>query len=170
MGFIFGFIYLVVNAGAQKPFVAVLIRILAVLAFLIGMILIRKYPYNEFASVEGSMQPFGKKYALIVVVEAALLLAGVIACSSIFHNQTLIVTWISLIVGIHFIFLANVWHLAAIRILGLTIALCGVAGYVALELHASRALVTLIAGILPGVSLFVFSYYSLVGNIKQLHS
>lgn len=65
-------------------------------------------------------------------------------------------SWIALIVGIHFIALAVVWKMLFFHGLGAALMLCGVAGLALAATGAAVSAIDLAGGVLPGAVLLGF--------------
>jgi hypothetical protein len=148
---VFGLVYIEVNAGSLTPPITLTLRVLGAGAFL--AVLIRLWlegPQPAAPAARGV--GFGGHYWLIVALEAAGIVIGSAALRALGLGSAT-VAWVSVVVGIHFIALAAVWHLSLFRRLGAAIALCGAAAIAAAAAGAGRGWVAGIGAVLPGALL-----------------
>lgn len=158
IGGVFGLIYVEVNAGDLGASAATLLRIAGVVAFggLLALLAVERRSGTPVTSA--ARDGFGSRYFLVVAAEVAAIPAGSVLLNGLFHLHDAVVAWVSVVVGVHFIVLAAVWHMPWFRLLGATIALCGLAGMAAAGFDKSSAAIATVGGILPGALLLAASY------------
>lgn len=156
----FGLIFILVNTGSLPVAVAVLFRVVAVVAFvavLIAVVVARRRPPTgvDRSAVGG----FTVGYWLVVVAEVGAIAAGLVVLNGPLHAPRAAVAWIALVVGIHFIALAVVWKLLFFHGLGAALMLCGVAGLVLAATGSAVSAIDLVGGVLPGAILLGFGLW-----------
>jgi len=122
----FGLIFVLVNTGSFPAAVAVLFRVLAVLAFIAVLLAVvvaerRPSPASADRPMGGG---FTLGYWLVVVAEVGAIAAGLAVLNGPLHAPQAAVAWIALVVGIHFIALAAVWKLLFFHGLGVALMMC----------------------------------------------
>lgn len=148
---IFGLVYIEVNAGSLPPGLALVLRLGGAVAFVAVLIgLWRDAPPTTTGDAPGA--GFNGRYWLIVACEAAVIVIGSAVLRGVGLGSAT-VAWVSVVVGIHFVALAAVWHLSLFRRLGAAIALCGAAGISAAAVGAGDSWVAGIGAVLPGALL-----------------
>jgi hypothetical protein len=163
IGGIFGLIYVEVNAGALPEPWRVVLRVAAGVAFA-GLIVLLARGTRTPAD-PGVQRGFGRRYWLVVAAEAAAIPAGAALLNGPVGLPHAVVAWVSVVVGVHFVVLAAIWRLGLFRLLGASIALCGIAGLIAAAGGASTAVIAVIGGVLPGVLLLAAGYGGATGAI-----
>ena len=161
IGASFGLIFVLVNTGSLPAAVAVLFRILAVLAFIAVLIAVvvagrRPTPAGVDRTAAGG---FTLGYWLVVAAEVGAIAAGLAVLNGPLHAPQAAVAWIALVVGIHFIALAVVWKLLFFHGLGAALMLCGVAGLVLAAAGSAVSPVDLVGGVVPGAILLGFGMW-----------
>jgi hypothetical protein len=157
----FGLIFVLVNTGSFPAAVAVLFRVLAVLAFIAVLLAVvvaerRPSPASADRPMGGG---FTLGYWLVVVAEVGAIAAGLAVLNGPLHAPQAAVAWIALVVGIHFIALAAVWKLLFFHGLGVALMLCGVAGLVLAAAGSAVGPIDLAGGVMPGAILLGFGLW-----------
>ncbi|WP_329197311.1 MULTISPECIES: hypothetical protein [unclassified Streptomyces] len=152
IGGIFGFLFIMANAGALPEAVAIALRVLAVTAFL-ALVLTLRRARGEQPAADGARTDFGRNYRYVVAAEVVVGAAGLVVINPVLHAPQATVGWIALVVGLHFFGLAAVWRLTSMRWLAAGLSVCGAVGLVLGAYGFSTAVIALIAGIAPGVML-----------------
>lgn len=96
-----------------------------------------------------------RRYWRIVGLEALALFGGLAIINLVFGRPVFAVPWIALVVGVHFFGLARLWRVGSFDVLGVVMAVLGVAGFVLGGLGAGLGVVGLASGVGSGVALFV---------------
>ena len=81
-----------------------------------------------------------------------------------------VVGWVSVVVGVHFVVLAAIWRFRLLRLLGVAITLCGVAGMTAAAIGAPSAVIDMVGGVLPGVLMLAAGYAGATGAVGPVGS
>lgn len=161
IGGVFGFVYLMMNAQQLPSPLDGVFETLAVLAFVGLLIATRRaiLASRRAGTVQRGDIGFGRGYWRIVAAEVVAILAGLAVLSGPLDAPHAAVAWISVVVGVHFVGFYGLWHRPVYLWLGVGVALCGVAGFAVRADGLPVALIAIVAGILPGVLLFVFCYW-----------
>lgn len=152
IGGIFGFFFIMANAGAMPGPVAIALRVLGVCAFLALLLSLRRARANQPAA-DGARTDFGRNYRYVVAAEVVVGAVGLVVINPVLHAPQATVGWIALVVGLHFFGLAAIWRLPSMRWLAAGMSVCGAVGLALGAYGSSAALIALIAGIAPGVML-----------------
>ncbi|MFF1558896.1 hypothetical protein [Streptomyces sp. NPDC058279] len=152
IGGIFGFIFIMVNAGALPTAAAIAFRVLGFAAFVALVVVLRRA--GRVAPPATDATTFGRNYRYVVAAEVVVGAAGLIVLNPVLHARQATVGWIALVVGLHFFGLAAVWRLPSMRWLAAGMSFCGVVGLALSAYGSSASLIALVAGILPGAMLF----------------
>ncbi|MGF6886525.1 hypothetical protein ABIA39_004701 [Nocardia sp. GAS34] len=99
--------FIEVNAGALPLIIDVVLRVLAGAVFLGLLVVLRRSRVSPVA-VPGTS--FGRRYWIVVAVEAVVGMAGIAVINALLHTPRATVAWIALVVGLHFFGLAIVWR------------------------------------------------------------
>jgi hypothetical protein len=152
IGALFGMIFVLVNAGGLPTAVALVLRGLAILAF-VGLVIV-------VATGRGGEQPeptpgvtFGRRYGLVVMAEVIAIVAGLSVLNRVFDAPEAGVAWIALVVGVHFFALARVWRAPQITWPGIALTTLGVAGLLMAALGASDTAIATVSGVGSGMVL-----------------
>ena len=103
----------------------------------------------------------------MVAAEVAAIAAGIALLNGPLDRPHAVVAWVSVVVGVHFFALAELWQVSLVRWLGAAIAVCGVAGLAAAGLGASSAVVATIGGVLPGALLLAAGYQGAIAPLSR---
>ena len=160
VGVSFGLAYVFVNAGRIGPPFGDALQVLAVVA-VVGLAVLTRRTRNLALATEAPGR-FDRAYWKVVAVEAAATVLGVAALSGPVGAPEAGVAWVSTVVGVHFVVLAQLWSSAFTRRLGGAIVACGIAGGVLAVTGGSPASIAWIAGEAPGVLLLASAYAPLV--------
>lgn len=164
---IFGLIYVEVNAGSLPEPWRMALRVAAGVAFA-GLIVLLALARGAPAPADpGARSAFGLGYWLVVAGEAAAIPAGAAVLNGPAGLPHAVVGWVSVVVGVHFVVLAAIWRFRLLRLLGVAITLCGVAGMTAAIIGAPLAVIDTVGGVLPGVLLLAAGYAGAVGAVGQ---
>jgi hypothetical protein len=79
-------------------------------------------------------------------------------------------SWVSFVVGVHFIGLAKVWHESSLGWVGTGIAVLGALGLGLASAGASAAAIASIAGVCPGALLLAGSWWSVARSKDSVMS
>lgn len=159
IGAVFGLVYILVNAGKLPDTPAITLRILGILVFVAVYLAIRHLPADEVDDAAPTSR-FDRRYWAVVAAEFVAGLAGIAIIAGPLHHEEASVAWISLVVGLHFIELARLWHQPRLTLLGGAIAGCGLVGLILAFGDAGDESVALAGGILPGAILLGASWWT----------
>ena len=161
IGGVFGFVYVMANATVLPPGVAQALRAIAVVAFFGLFVEMRRIHDLDRSPAHGR---FGRADWTVVAVEIIALFVGALVVTGLFDAGDAVVAWVSVVVGVHFVALAAVWHQQFYDRLGVAIAICGSAGLGAAALGASAGVIGTISGVVPGFLLIGAAYRPIVRN------
>ncbi len=159
IGGVFGFVYVMANATALPSPAAEALRAIAVVAFIGLFVAMRRSGQIGGRHATGR---FGRRFWYVVVGEVAALFVGAVVLTGPLHVGDAVIAWVSVVVGVHFIALAAVWHQPFYDALGAAITACGLAGLAAVALGASAAAIAAIGGVAPGFVLLGAAYRPIV--------
>ena len=157
IGAVFGLVFVVVNTGSVLPAVAVVLRVLAVAAFLVVLIAVR-HPASA-GGRRSTRGGFGRPYWLVVTAEGVGIWGGLAVLNGPLDAPQAAVAWISSVVGAHFVALAVVWREPLFHVLGAALLGCGAVGLVLAVRELAAAAVDLVGGVLPGAILLGFGLW-----------
>lgn len=160
IGAIFGLVFVLANAGALPSAAAILLRVLAILAFLRLFSVMRRNRPAATGAPEAVESSFGRGYRLVVAAEVVAGAGGLFVLSRVLYAPQAAVGWIALVVGVHFFGLAAVWRRPALNALAAAMSLCGAAGLVLAWADAPVAVIRAVAGIAPGALLLGSVWWS----------
>ncbi|MCT2582892.1 hypothetical protein [Actinophytocola gossypii] len=95
-----------------------------------------------------------QRYWRIVGFEGIALFVGLVLLNGVLDWPQVAVAWIAVVVGVHFVGLAKLWHMDLYLVLGAVMTVLGVAGFVLGAAGTSAATIGLVSGVLSGVALF----------------
>lgn len=152
-----GLVFILVNSGSMPGALAPAVRILGGIAFLAILA-------SLFMRSKGSRgrpmtpDPRARRvYWRSVAVEAILIPVGASAFTRLSHPE-LVVPWVALVVGAHFLPFARAFQVAGFRPLAwCLIGLAVIGGCLALTAGAAAG--AAVAGVLSGVALLAFAVY-----------
>ena len=110
----------------------------------------------------------GRGFWMVVVGEVIALLVGALVLTGPLNASDAVIVWVSVVVGVHFIALAAVWHQPFYDTLGVAITICGVAALVAAAAGASTAVIAVIGGVSPGFLLLGSAYRPILRRTRAL--
>ena len=155
VGVLFGLVFIEVNSGGLPGSWPLVVRVAgAVVAavLLAGVIWVARR--GEVAGEVPSGGFAGRRYWNIVGFEGLALFGGLVVVNGVLGRPEFAVPWIALVVGVHFVLLAQAWRIGLYRVLGIVQAGLGLAGFVLAAAGAALATVNLVAGVLSGVALY----------------
>ncbi|MET0865965.1 MAG: hypothetical protein ABWZ98_16665 [Nakamurella sp.] len=158
----FGLIFVLVNTGPLPTAVGWTLRVLAAIAFAAVLIAVLR-PGRQDSPDSGAgrrtVNPFGRSYWLIVLVEVVALFGGVRLITGPLGHPEGGVAWVSFIVGVHFFALARVFRAPFFNWLAIAVTLCGLVGLVLVFTDGAQAWIALIGGVIPGFLLLGFGWW-----------
>lgn len=166
IGAVFGLVYVLVNAGELPSGAGLALRILGVAAFA-GLVVTLVTRRDEGVGAGGGNSRaagFSRGYWIVVVVEVIALFGGLRLINGPLDIADASVGWVSLVVGLHFVALAVVWHNPFVRWLGVAIALCGAIGLALAIAGASVAAIAVISSVVPGFLLLGTGWWYALGR------
>ncbi|TDV51029.1 hypothetical protein [Actinophytocola oryzae] len=152
----FGLVFIEVNSGGLGGSWPLVLRVAgAVVAavLLAGVVWVARRGTIEGEAPSGGFT--GRRYWNIVGLEGVALFLGLVLINGVFKHTEYAVPWIALVVGVHFVLLAQAWRIDLYRWLGYAQTLLGLVGFVLAAFGAAVATVNLVSGVLSGVALFV---------------
>ena len=153
IGAVFGLAFVLLNTESLPSEISLLLRALAVIAFVavLGAVwrVVPSQPRGDFT----------RGYWLVVAAEVVAIALGLAVLNGRLHAPQAAVTWVSLVVGVHFLALAVVWKLAFFHWLGAAIALCGAVGLVLAATATAISPVEVVGGVVPGALLLGFGIW-----------
>lgn len=161
----FGMAFVGINSAGLASGTRIPLLVIAALALaLIVVLALRSYrrngrPAGTPAPSRGSGPPFGRKYWLVVAIEAVALFAGSRLLTGLGVPE-LGVAWVSFVVGTHFFALGAIFRLARFHLLAALVTVCGVAGFALFAAGASPA-IAVVSGVVPGFLLLAFGLRAL---------
>jgi hypothetical protein len=157
IGAIAGLVFILINAGSLPDEIALAVRALGVIAFLAVLWLaVLRQPGVPQQAMDSERGPW-RVYWTSVAVEVVLIPVGAGVLNRL-DQAELVLPWVVLVVGVHFLPLANAFGIPRFRVLaGCLIGLAFVGG--ALSLTVGAAAGTVVAGVLSGVALLAFAVY-----------
>ena len=157
IGAVFGLVFVLRNTGSSPPPLAVLLRVLGVLAFLAVLLAVRRPgPTTGTRPARGG---FGRGYWLVVAAEVLAIAVGLALLNGPLATPQAAVAWASFVVGAHFLALAVVWKQSLVHWLGAALLLCGALGLALAAGGSSARAIDLVGGVLPGAVLLVFGLW-----------
>jgi hypothetical protein len=162
IGAMFGMIFVLVNARGLPSAVALVLRGLAILAFVGLVIVVATGRGQAPPRPDGGGITFGRRYGLVVMAEVIAIVAGLSVLNQVLEAPEAGVAWIAVVVGVHFIALARVWRAMQIRWLGVALSVLGAAGLVLAALGASDDAIATVSGVGSGVVLLGGCWWSVL--------
>jgi hypothetical protein len=160
IGAVFGLVFVLANSGSLAPWLGLVLRALAVVAFVTVLVGARRPAAPSSAPSErGRLGGFGREYWLVVAGEVLAIFAGLALLNGPIDAPEAAVAWISFVVGVHFVALAAVWNEPVFSWLGMALALCGGLGLALAATGADEAVIDSVAGIVPGALLLGFALW-----------
>lgn len=154
---IFGFIFLLADASALPTRWHLAVRIFAIAAVLLlsrGIAVTRRRERTSQSGAMARKAPMGRRFWLSCAAEVIAILAG-IAVVNRTGAHALTMTWIVLVVGVHFFGLVGLWNRGRFyAVVGLAITALGVLGFVLYAVGVTGAAVSALPGIGAGLALF----------------
>jgi len=157
IGAAFGLAFVLLNTESLPSEISLLLRALVVIAFVavLGAVW-RVVPSQPRGQPRGG---FTRGYWLVVAAEVVAIALGLAVLNGRLHAPQAAVTWVSLVVGVHFLALAVLWKLAFFHWLGAAIALRGAVGLVLAATATAISLVEVVGGVVPGALLLGFGIW-----------
>ncbi|MER6032190.1 hypothetical protein [Streptomyces sp. NPDC001851] len=152
IGALFGLIFIEANAGALPSSAGIPLRVLAIGAFLVLLVALRR-GHLSTQTTHAPQQGFGRRYWAVVVIEAVAGLTGIVLINGLLQAPLATLPWIAFVVGLHFFGLAAVWRMSALVWLGAAMSACGVAGLALAAWGSSAVIIAAVAGVAPGALL-----------------
>jgi hypothetical protein len=151
---VFGLVFVEVNSGDLPgvwPVVARIGGLIVAAALLFGLL---RGPRSNQPEQPRDGGFTGRGYRRIVGLEVLALVVGLALINFAFHRPELTVAWLAVVVGVHFLPLGALWRIRPFLVLGATLLLLGVAGFVLGSLLSTPWVVGLVSGVCSGVALF----------------
>jgi len=163
----FGLIYVQVNTRALPAAAEWSLRVLASVALLAVVAAIyRRRDQRRGEPTDG--RGFGRAYWLVVLAEAVALFVGLQVLAGPLDRPQAGVTWVSLVVGVHFFALAVVFEEPFFHLLGAAITTCGAVGLVLVIADVGEAVVDTVSGVVPGLLLLGFAWWGVQRNSRPV--
>jgi hypothetical protein len=163
----FGVVFVEVNSGGLTdpwPLVVRVAGAVVALVLLAGVAVLAREPVAPLA--EDHRGFVDRRYWAIVAGEGVALFAGLVVINAVLGANSVAVAWIAVVVGVHFVLLARVWHIPSFTVLGVGQTVLGVAGFVLGAAGASAGTIGLVSGVCSGVALFAMAAYS-IGQVLR---
>ncbi|MEN3361200.1 MAG: hypothetical protein V7637_5182, partial [Mycobacteriales bacterium] len=149
----FGTVFVLVNSAGLPAASRLVIRLIGLLVaalLIVGLVLVVRRGSPAPAPAPAS-DFVDRHYRLIVALEAGTLFAGLAVINGVPHRTAVSVAWVALVVGVHFLGLARIWHMPLYHWLGATMTVLGLAGFLIYALGGPAATVALVAGVGSGM-------------------
>lgn len=157
IGAVAGTVFAVLNAGVLDDALAVAVRILGVVLGL-GLAALAWRGLRRAGPDAGPAgRGFSRGYWWIVLAEVAALFAGTRVLDAVFDRGYLGVTWVAVVVGVHFFGLGWLWHAARLYALAAAMTVLGLAGLILGWTLDSAVVAGVVAGLGSAVALFAAS-------------
>jgi hypothetical protein len=128
IGAAFGLVFVLVNTSTAATAIAVLLRVLGVVAFPVVLVAVcRPGPATGTRAGGGG---FSRRFWLVVAAEVLAIWIGLVLLNGPLHTPHAAVAWVSSVVGAHFIAMALVCRNPLFHWLGAALLGCGVVGLV----------------------------------------
>lgn len=168
---VFGLVFVEVNGGGlATPWPAV-IRVAGVVvavALLAVLVLAPRGRVRAERSADDGPSDdqrtfFGsRRYWVIVAIEVVALFGGLAVINDVLDHGEVGISWIAVVVGLHFLGLGWAFRLGRFHVLGAVMIALGVAGFLLDAFGAGAAVIGLVSGVLSGASLFATAGYALL--------
>lgn len=162
IGAVFGLIFVLVNTASVPTALAVLLRVLGVVAFVAVLAAVRRP--GPFKGTRPAGGGFGRGYWLVVAAEVLAIAIGLALVNGPLATPQAAVAWISFVVGGHFFALAVIWKQSLFHWLGAALLLCGALGLVLAATGSGTSTIDLVGGVLPGAILLGFGLWGSTRN------
>lgn len=159
----FGLVFVLVNSGGLPGNWPTVVRIaggVVGVVLLLGILRASRLPGGRPDLDHGGFSD--RRYWTIVGIEGLALMGGLFVLNAVFERPEFAVAWIAIVVGVHFIGLARVWHVNMYLWLGGVQTVLGVIGFVIGIGGGSAGTIGVVAGVGSGVALFATVATSLV--------
>lgn len=154
IGAVFGLVFVVVNSASSPTLLRLAFCVAAAAVAITVLVGIAR---NPVATVPAGVTPFGRGYAMIVLAEVVLLFVGIRVVAGPLGLPEAGVAWVALVVGVHFVVLARLWHLRLFDVLGAVLTVLGVLGFVLAVAGSDRMWIDIVAGVASGAVLLEFA-------------
>jgi hypothetical protein len=155
VGTVFGLVFVEVNSGGLPGDWPLIVRIagaVVALGLLAGIVrTARRAPGAGDQDHRGFAD---RRYWTIVGIEGIALMGGLFVLNAVFGRPEFAVAWIAVVVGVHFVGLAKLWHMDLYLVLGGVMTALGVLGFVIGATGGSAGTVGVVSGVGSGVALF----------------
>lgn len=158
IGSVLGLVFVLVNSGTLPTAIGTVARVLGTVAFLLILVALRR-PSRSTAAARPGSGGFGAGYWFVVALEVVAIVVGVRVLGGPLDTPDAGVSWVSLVVGLHFVALAVVWTEPVFHWLGGSMAICGVLGLTLAFAGAPQSAVGGFGGVLPGALLLAFALW-----------
>ena len=163
IGTVFGLVFVLVNAGELPAPWPLVLRVAGVAAFA-GVALALRAAAGRPATERPDSVRYGRGYGVVVAVEVAALVAGLLVLGRVLDAPEAGVAWISVVVGLHFTALAVLWREASLHVLGAAMAVCGAVGLLLAAVDAGQGAVAAVGGVVPGFLLLGGGAWAAIGS------
>lgn len=164
---IFGCIFVEADAGGLPGRLQTAVRVVGIIVAL-GLLAannrLRKAAASAGhpASLSARGSQLGPRYWTVVAAEVVALVGGLVVINVVIGAHALNVPWIALVVGVHFFGLAPLWNRRVYYVvLGVAVAVLGLAGFALYAAGASVLTLRVVSGIGSGVVLYLAAANSL---------
>jgi hypothetical protein len=151
VGAVGGLVFVLVNAGAAGGAWPTVLRVAAVILFLLAVVLVMRAPVIGSGAEPTAGQL--RAYRWTVLAEVLAFPAGTLVLRSMLGLDDAALPWVAVVVGVHFVVFARIFPGAGFLLLGVVVTALGVAGLSMVVAGAEGDPVRLVAGVLPGFAL-----------------
>jgi hypothetical protein len=151
VGAVGGLVFVLVNAGATDGPWPLVLRGVAVVAFLATVVLVLRAPALGSGTEPSAEQM--RRYWLTVLAEVVAIPVGNLVLRNVFDLADAGLPWVAVVLGVHFVVFARIFPGAGFLLLGVVVTLCGVVGLVLVVADADRDVVTVVSGVVTGFAL-----------------
>jgi hypothetical protein len=155
VGTVFGLVFVEVNSGGLPGNWPTVVRIAGAVVgvvLLLGILRASRLPGGRPDRDHGGFSD--RRYWTIVGIEGFALMGGLFVLNAVFERPEFAVAWIAVVVGVHFVGLAKLWHMDLYLVLGGVMTALGVIGFVIGATGGSAGTVGVVSGVGSGVALF----------------
>ena len=167
IGATFGLVYVLVNAGALPGPVALVLRVLAAVAYAGLVVTVFRLGRPSPGSGGGGVR-FSRGYWVVVGAEVAAFIIGNAVLSGPLGRPEAVLPWVTTVVGVHFLVLARVWRTASIAWQGAALSACGVLALVLAFSSAGPVAIATVAAVVPGFLLLAGSWWGVLAIKRGL--
>ncbi len=157
IGAIGGVLFVVLNAGPLGSPTSTVLRVVGVVAFALVVWFSVLRPASHRPGPSPSRTAL-RTYGFCVVGEVVAIVLGAQVLVRLLHSPELVLPWVVLVVGVHFVPFARAFRVPLFAVLGWTlIAVAVVGGVLTVALGAAAAVPAALTGVVAGFVLLAFA-------------